>query len=68
MTTSARARPRLALAAGGAGGGDGGGSGLVLTPELRRALALLQMSRRELVAAIRADLEGEPPSPERGIP
>lgn len=56
MTTSARERPRLALAGGGAG--DGGGDGpFVMTPALRQAIALLRMSRLELIAEIRRELE-----------
>ncbi len=50
MATSARARPRLALA------GGSGGDGPRMTPELRRAIALLQLSRRELIEEIRREL------------
>lgn len=60
MTTSARERPRLALAGGGAG--DGGGDGpFVMTPALRQAIALLQMSRLELIAEIRRELDAQTP-------
>ncbi len=62
MTTSARAKPRLALAAGGAGGGggNGGGGGPPMTPELRQAIRLLQLSRLELIEEIRKELEANP--------
>lgn len=57
MATSACRRPRLALAAGGAGGGDGGPP---MTPELREAIRLLRMSRRELIKAIYDELDALP--------
>ncbi len=53
MTTSARARPRLALAAGGGDGGDGAGPP-------RAVIELLQLSRLELLAEIRKELEVDP--------
>jgi Sigma-54 factor, Activator interacting domain (AID) len=53
--------PRVA-AAGGAppgGGGGGGRSSLVMTPQLRKAIELLQLSRLELIEEIRRELGGD---------
>lgn len=50
---------RLAVAAGGGGGGDGGGP-LVMTPQLREAIRMLQKSRLELLEEIRKEV-GENP-------
>jgi hypothetical protein len=58
MTTSARAKPRLALAAGGSGGDDGG-QHLTMTPQLKEAIRLLQLSRQELIAEIRKELDAQ---------
>jgi Sigma-54 factor, Activator interacting domain (AID) len=57
MATSARSRPRLALAGGFDGGGGGG---RWMSPELREAIRLLQLSRRELIEEIRKELEADP--------
>ena len=56
MATSARARPRLALAGGFDGGGGPPSQRLVMTPQLRQAIRLLQLSRLELIEEIRREI------------
>jgi hypothetical protein len=66
MATSARSRPRLALA-GGFDGGGGGGRRLQMSPQLREAIRLLQLSRRELIEEIRRELAGNPVAPDDAL-
>jgi hypothetical protein len=59
MPTSARRNPRLALAGGSGGdGGDGGNrQNLVMTPQLKRAIELLQLTRLQLIEEIRKECD-----------
>ncbi len=49
--------PVVAAAAGGSGDGGNRNGGRIMTPELHQAIRLLQLSRLELIAEIRAELE-----------
>jgi len=59
------ARPVVAAAGGGDGGGDRPSDRLLMSPQLREAIRVLQLARLELIAEIRREIDTTTTDPTR---